>query len=98
MSMLKVPEVARRLGISEQGVRLWCRTGLLPAYRPAGTRQWLIDPEEFETWLRQPKIVDTLEWLHNPNRYEGSEDELVEELARLRNEAGPGSEPQRRPA
>ena len=52
MSYLKVGAVAARLGVSEQAVRLWCRTGVLPAYRPEGTRQWLVDPERFEAWLR----------------------------------------------
>jgi len=52
MSYLKVGAVAAQLGVSEQAVRLWCRTGVLPAYRPAGTRQWLVDPERFEAWLR----------------------------------------------
>ena len=92
MSFLKVGEVATRLGVSEQAVRLWCRTGVLPAYRPAGTRQWLIEPEQFEAWLRSPATEDVLDSLRAAHRDERSDEELLAESVRLRRSGGRAAE------
>lgn len=86
MGFLKVGDVAGRLGVSEQAVRLWCRTGVLPAYRPAGTRQWLIDPERLEAWLQRRSTEEVLDSLHGYYRDDRQEDELLKESVRLRRE------------
>ena len=84
MSYLKVGVVAARLGVSEQAVRLWCRTGVLPAYRPAGTRQWLVDPERFEAWLRTPATEEVLDSLGAPHRDDRPAHELLADSVALR--------------
>lgn len=77
MSYIKVGDVAARLSVSEQTVRLWCRTGVLPAVRPGDTRQWLINEDRFNDWLHQPRTSDALESLHNPDRVDVSAEEIL---------------------
>jgi excisionase family DNA binding protein len=84
MSYLKVSAVAAQLGVSEQAVRLWCRTGVLPADRPAGTRQWLVDPERFEAWLRSHATEEVLDSLHAPYRDGRPDHELLADSVALR--------------
>jgi excisionase family DNA binding protein len=84
VSFLKVGDVADRLGVSEQAVRLWCRTGVLAAYRPSGTRQWLIDPDHLESWLRRRDVGEVLTSLDAPYRDDRPEHELAEESVALR--------------
>lgn len=47
---LTVPEVARRLRMTERHVRLMLAEGRMPGYKPMGW--WRIDRGEFEAWLR----------------------------------------------
>ena len=84
MSFMKVGDVAAQLGVSEQAVRLWCRTGVLPASRPAGTRQWLVDPERFQVWLNARGTEEVLESLHAPYRDDRPDHELLRESVQLR--------------
>lgn len=84
MSYLKVGAVAAQLGVSEQAVRLWCRTGVLPAYRPAGTRQWLVDPERFEAWLQTRATEEVLDSLRAPYRDDRPDHELLADSVALR--------------
>ena len=63
MSFLKVGDVAAQLNVSEQAVRLWCRTGVLAARRPSGTRQWLIDPDDFHSWLDSATVQETVDYV-----------------------------------
>jgi len=83
MGYLKVGAVAARLGVSEQAVRLWCRTGVLPAYRPAGTRQWLVDPERFEAWLQTRATEEVLDSLGAPYRDDRPDHELLADSVAL---------------
>lgn len=83
---MKVGDAAAVLGVSEQAVRLWCRTGVLPAYRPAGTKQWLIDPEEFDAWLKKRPVRDVLDSLHEEYRSDLTDQDLVAEAATRRAE------------
>jgi excisionase family DNA binding protein len=76
-NFLKVGDVAARLGVSEQTVRLWCRTGVLPAYRPPSTRQWLIEPQELEAWLEKSAVRSTMEFLDAPYRESDVSDEEI---------------------
>lgn len=92
MSFLKVADVANRLGVSEQAVRLWCRTGVLPADRPARTRQWLIDPERFEAWLHSRSTEEVLDSLRAPHRDVRLDEEVLAESVRLRRQAGRAAE------
>jgi hypothetical protein len=39
---------------------------VLPAYRPAGTKKWLIDPDEFDAWIKKRPVADVIESLHTP--------------------------------
>lgn len=53
----EVPAMAQRIGVKEFTVRLWCRTGKLPAvwYKPGGRYgKWLVKANEFE------KIMDSI--------------------------------------
>ena len=68
MNYLKVGDVAAELGVSEQAVRLWCRQGILPARRPAGTRKWLISPADLDAWVKQEPVQTVLDSLHAPYR------------------------------
>lgn len=83
-TFLKVGDVAAELGLSEQTVRLWCRTGILPCYRPVGTRQFLIDQEVFRSWINRAAVVHTLDFLHDRERPNLSDDEVVDALRRAR--------------
>lgn len=85
-------QVIPRLGVSEQAVRLWCRKGVLPAYRPAGTRQWLVDSERFEAWLHSRQTGEVLDSLHAPYRDERPDEELLAESVRLRRPGGRAAE------
>ena len=49
--MLTVAAVAAHLGLSKQTVRSWCRAGIIPTRRPAGTKKWLIPRDQFNRWL-----------------------------------------------
>ncbi len=77
MAYIKTRDVAARLGVSEQAVRLWCRTGTLPARRPHGTRQWLIDEDEFRDWLASGTVADTVDALNAPYRESRSDEEIA---------------------
>lgn len=47
----EVPAMAEKIGVKEFTVRLWCRTGQLPAiwYKPGGRYgKWLVKIESFE--------------------------------------------------
>jgi len=45
--MLKVPDVARRLEVHEQTVRIWLRSGHLKGFRPGGDKAgWRIPESE----------------------------------------------------
>lgn len=76
-NFMKVGDAAAMLGVSEQAVRLWCRTGVLPAFRPAGTKKWLIDQDEFEAWLKKRPVQDVVESLNAPYRSALPDHELV---------------------
>lgn len=73
VNILKVRDVASVLGLSEETVRLWCRTGVLPAYRPRSTKQYLINAEEFEAWLKTRAVRNTVEFLESPRLDEDDE-------------------------
>jgi excisionase family DNA binding protein len=79
-SYMKVGDAAAILGVSEQAVRLWCRTGVLPAYRPTGTKKWLIDPDEFNAWLNKRPVRDVVDSLSAEYRSDRPDHELVAEL------------------
>lgn len=51
VTMLLTLDVATRIGVSEQTVRNWCRSGVIPAVRPHNTRQWFIPEQEFTAWF-----------------------------------------------
>ena len=85
---MKVGDAAAVLGVSEQAVRLWCRTGVLPAYRPVGTKKWLIDPEEFDAWLKKRPVRDVLDSLYEGYRSELSDQDLVAEAEARAGAAG----------
>jgi len=52
--LLRVPEVARRLDISESTVLLWLRTRKLKGYRPGGTRLgWRIRQSDLEAFIER---------------------------------------------
>jgi len=88
VSFLKVGDVAAELSVSEQAVRLWCRTGLLPARRPSGTRQWLIDRDDLEQWLNAEPVREAVSFVRFAQE-RGRPDHLVEVSTG-------GGEPQRR--
>lgn len=88
---LTVKEVADRLGVSEQAVRLWCRTGVLPASQPTG-RQWRIDPELLEAWLRRCSVGEVLESLHANYRTDHPEHDLLDESVALRRDEERGAQ------
>jgi excisionase family DNA binding protein len=75
---MKVGDVAAMLRVSEQAVRVWCRTGVLPAYRPVGTKKWLIDPDEFNTWLEKRPVRNVLDSLQADYRSDEPDHKLVE--------------------
>ena len=77
MSFLKVGDVAAELNVSEQAVRLWCRTGVLAARRPSGTRQWLIDPDDFHRWLDSPAVRETVDYVRFSEQH-GAPDDLLD--------------------
>lgn len=87
MNFMKVGDAAATLGVSEQAVRLWCRTGVLPAYRPAGTKKWLIDPDEFDVWIKRRPVAEVVESLHAPYRSGRDDADLVEEMFAQRDES-----------
>lgn len=78
---MKVGDAAARLGVTEQAVRFWCRTGVLPAYRPVGTKKWLIDPDEFDAWLKKRPVADVVESLHASYRSKETDAELAAGMA-----------------
>ena len=49
IELLSIADVARRVGSSEQTVRIWIRSGLLPGLRLPG--EWRIRRSDFEEWL-----------------------------------------------
>ena len=54
--MLTVAEVADRLKISQETVRIWLRTGKMRGYRPGGDKiGWRIAASEVERVLRGPE-------------------------------------------
>lgn len=77
-TFLKVGDVAATLGLSEPTVRFWCRSGILPSYRPQGTRRYLIDEEVFESWVQQAAVKGTLNFLNDPERLDLSDEAVVE--------------------
>jgi excisionase family DNA binding protein len=79
-NFMKVGDVAAELRVTEQAVRLWCRTGVLPALRPAGTKKWLIDPEQFEAWLTNSPVRSVVESLNADYRDSRSDEELAQEF------------------
>lgn len=81
VNFIKVGDAAAMLGVSEQAVRLWCRTGVLPAYRPSGTKKWLIDPDEFAAWCKRRPVVAVLESLHADYRSVLPDHQLANEAA-----------------
>jgi excisionase family DNA binding protein len=85
-NFLKAGEVAARLNVTEQTVRLWCRTGILPAYRPRSTRQWLIEPTELQAWLNKSAVASTMEFLQAPYRELASDEEIATEFLKRRHE------------
>jgi len=57
---LKVPDVAKRLNVSEYTVREWLRTGRLAGYRPGGTKAgWRVSEADLDACLksvRRPEV------------------------------------------
>lgn len=85
-NFMKVGDVAAELRVSEQAVRLWCRTGVLPAIRPAGTKKWLIDPEKFDAWLNNAPVRSVVESLTADYRDPRPDQDLAEEFFDRRKE------------
>ncbi|MHB1447342.1 MAG: helix-turn-helix domain-containing protein [Acidimicrobiales bacterium] len=85
-NFMKVGDVAAELRVSEQAVRLWCRTGVLPAMRPAGTKKWLIDPEQFDAWLHNAPVKSAVESLTADYRDRRPDNDLAEEFFARREE------------
>jgi excisionase family DNA binding protein len=54
--MLSLADVAERLNVSDQAVRRWVKTGILPAYKPGA--EWRIEPAELQKFLEnsRPKV------------------------------------------
>lgn len=73
MNILKVGDVAAALRVSQETVRLWCRTGVLPAHRPPSTKQYLINADEFDAWLKTRAVRDTVKFLNAPRQDEDDE-------------------------
>ena len=46
--ILSVRETAEVFNVSEYTVREWCRTGILEANKPVGTKSWRIPRESVE--------------------------------------------------
>lgn len=46
---LTITDVARKVGLSEWGIRLYLKAGTIPAYRVGGV--WRFDPDEIDVWL-----------------------------------------------
>lgn len=88
MSTITTAEVGEVMHVSEQAVRSWCRLGILPATRPAGTRKWLIARADFETWLHDGTGERVAIFLDGSHRSSSSEDQLLadatESLGRMR--------------
>jgi len=86
VNYMKIGDAAAVLGVSEQAVRLWCRTGVLPAYRPAGTKKWLIDPEEFDAWVKKRPVIEVVDSLRADYRSAAPDHELVAETVESQSE------------
>jgi hypothetical protein len=84
VNYLKAGDVAAELRVSEQAVRVWCRKGILPAIRPQGTRQWLIDPQEYRAWLHRAPVQHVVESLQADYRDDRPDHEIAEEFYRDR--------------
>jgi len=79
-NFMKVGDVAAQLQVTEQAVRMWCRRGLLPAVRPAGTKKWLIDPEQLDAWLTNSPVRAVVDSLSADYRDPRSDEELAAEF------------------
>lgn len=77
LAFITTGRVSEILGVSEQSVRTWCRLGLIPATRPAGTRKWLIIEHDFRTWLQDGAGQRVSTFLDLAHRSTATEDELL---------------------
>ena len=77
LAFITTSRVSEILGVSEQSVRTWCRLGLIPATRPAGTRKWLIVEDDFRTWLQGGAGQRVSTFLDPAHRSTVTEDELL---------------------
>jgi excisionase family DNA binding protein len=55
MGLKSIREISLISGQSEATIRKWIRGGKFPSYRPGG--KTLIDPAEFESFVRRSKVV-----------------------------------------
>ena len=55
MRLLRISDVAQRIGVHESTIRRWCQKGAGPAHIKVGRGHYLFDPEAVERWLVQLK-------------------------------------------
>ena len=52
--LIKIPEIAKELGVAESTVRRWCERGEGPGHVKIGHRRhYLFSPEDVHEWYRQ---------------------------------------------
>lgn len=56
--LLKIEEVAKRMGVSRTWIYKKCRAGILPHFRIG--RMIRFDPEDLEKWIQDHKVKGTL--------------------------------------
>ena len=57
-------DAAKYLGVSYQTMYRWIRTGVIPAFRPRGTRKFILKIEDLDAWVKggslrptKPKVI-----------------------------------------
>jgi excisionase family DNA binding protein len=55
MKLLRISDVAQRIGVHESTIRRWCQKGAGPAHIKIGRGHYLFDPQTVERWLTDLK-------------------------------------------
>ncbi len=80
MDFLKLPEVARRLGISERTARRYVKSGILPSRFIGGA--YRVSPEDLEAFLERTRVRAMEEGLPSPFAPAAPLDEVTAYLLR----------------